>query len=595
MKKKTFIQLFIILILPILLIGQNFTPVWTSPYNPMTVYTVGAVINGTNLQAGDEIGIFDTDPNTNQQICVGAGTLVQPLIGGAYLEIIASMNDGSIPGHANGFTPGHIMIFKYYSPASGLVENVEASFPYPGYDEKFASQGNAFVTLSAILEGQYLIATTVNPVQGGTTTGSGSYSEGDEATVTATPNDCWFFVNWTENGTIVSTNEEYSFVVTGDRNLTANFEQIQYQIGTTSNPTSGGTTSGNGTYLCGLPATVTAIPEDGFSFVNWTENSTEVSTLTSYTFTVESDRNLIANFQIEVNYFEPVWTSPYNPMTIYVLEALLDDINLQPESQVGVFDLDPNNGEEICVGALILNSIVTPANYIEIIASMNDGSVPGHANGFTPGHSFIFKYMTNTGQLVEQVACTFPYPGYNEVFTSQGSAIVELSATGILPINHEILLSSGWTGISSYLIPVNTEIQNVLASIDGELIIIQNLDEFYQPGNAAGLLQNWNYQSGYFIKTTGGTTLTISGTIPLNKTISLSTGWNLIPVLSVCEVSVNSLFIDQIENVEFIKEAVGIALYWPSKNITSLTQLIPGHSYLVKVTQNIQVTFPACE
>lgn len=297
----------------------------------------------------------------------------------------------------------------------------------------------------------------------------------------------------------------------------------------------------------------------------------------------------------EITYFEPVWISPYNPMTIYVVEALLDNVDLQPLSQIGVFDTDPNNGEEICVGAMILNSVISPGNYLEIITSMNDGTVPGHANGFTPGHPFIFKYMTNTGQLVENVAFSFPYPGYNEVFTSQESAIVELSGVGTQPQQQSISLNSGWTGISSYLIPQNTNIQNVVAGIEDELIIIQNLDEFYQPGNPTSSLQNWNYQSGYFIKVTDETTLTIFGTIPGNKSISLNTGWNLIPVLSDCEVSINALFAGQIDKLEFMKDAIGVEVYWPSITISTLTHLTPGHSYLVKVTQNLQVTFPACE
>ena len=44
-----------------------------------------------------------------------------------------------------------------------------------------------------------------------------------QAKVTATPNDGYKFKNWTENGVVVSTDNPYTFEITADRNLVANF------------------------------------------------------------------------------------------------------------------------------------------------------------------------------------------------------------------------------------------------------------------------------------------------------------------------------------------------------------------------------------
>ena len=71
----------------------------------------------------------------------------------------------------------------------------------------------------------YTIAATASPSAGGTVSGAGTYAEGTSATVTATPSGCYKFVNWTENGTEVSTNETYTFTVSGNRTLVANFEE----------------------------------------------------------------------------------------------------------------------------------------------------------------------------------------------------------------------------------------------------------------------------------------------------------------------------------------------------------------------------------
>ena len=69
-----------------------------------------------------------------------------------------------------------------------------------------------------------------------------------------------------------------------------------YTITTSSSPGNGGTTSGGGTFAAGTSRTVTASPNSGFTFANWTENGSVVSTSASYTFTLNSNRNLVANF-----------------------------------------------------------------------------------------------------------------------------------------------------------------------------------------------------------------------------------------------------------------------------------------------------------
>lgn len=68
----------------------------------------------------------------------------------------------------------------------------------------------------------YQITATTNPANSGTITGAGNYNYGATAILTVTPNMNYVFVNWTENGTVVSTNPTYYFVVAGNRNLVAN-------------------------------------------------------------------------------------------------------------------------------------------------------------------------------------------------------------------------------------------------------------------------------------------------------------------------------------------------------------------------------------
>jgi uncharacterized repeat protein (TIGR02543 family) len=158
----------------------------------------------------------------------------------------------------------------------------------------------AFILFSAFirLQGQtYTVATSSSPAGSGTTSGAGSYNYGTSATVTATPATGYLFENWTEGGTIVSTNVSYAFTVTGNRAVVANFSLITYSVSTSSSPSAGGTTSGGGTFNPGTSATVTATPASGYQFLNWTEGGIAVSTNPSYTFLVNVNRTLVATFQ----------------------------------------------------------------------------------------------------------------------------------------------------------------------------------------------------------------------------------------------------------------------------------------------------------
>ena len=70
----------------------------------------------------------------------------------------------------------------------------------------------------------HIVSISANPPDGGTVTGNDAYyCTDDTAIITATPNEGWVFVNWTENGSEVSTDAVYSFTVTGNRTLVANF------------------------------------------------------------------------------------------------------------------------------------------------------------------------------------------------------------------------------------------------------------------------------------------------------------------------------------------------------------------------------------
>jgi hypothetical protein len=70
-----------------------------------------------------------------------------------------------------------------------------------------------------------------------------------------------------------------------------------YTITTAVSPAEGGTVTGGGTYDEGTDVTLQATANEGYRFVNWTEDGNEVCTEATYTFTLGTDRSLVANFE----------------------------------------------------------------------------------------------------------------------------------------------------------------------------------------------------------------------------------------------------------------------------------------------------------
>lgn len=154
------------------------------------------------------------------------------------------------------------------------------------------------------------VSLSSNPLLSGTTTGAGLFSSGSLVTVSATPNTNYQFSNWTENGLIVSLLPNYSFNITADRTLVANFTAIQYTVSVSANPFAGGNVNGGGLFNAGTQITVIATANAGFTFEKWTDGGNEVSTLANYTFTLNNNRTLVANFKA-IQYTVSISANPF--------------------------------------------------------------------------------------------------------------------------------------------------------------------------------------------------------------------------------------------------------------------------------------------
>ena len=142
------------------------------------------------------------------------------------------------------------------------------------------------------------VTASADPSDGGTIEGAGLYDTGNMCTLTATANEGYIFMYWSENDEMVSTQAEYSFCVRRDRDLVAHFG-TPFQIEVEVVPMEGGTVSGVGEYAYGSICTLTATANEGYDFICWRKaNGSVVSTALTYAFTVTEATTLTAVFAV---------------------------------------------------------------------------------------------------------------------------------------------------------------------------------------------------------------------------------------------------------------------------------------------------------
>ncbi|NCB52415.1 MAG: hypothetical protein EOM54_11145 [Clostridia bacterium] len=111
--------------------------------------------------------------------------------------------------------------FKEWAIGSLAGTNVSA-----GNTHTFTEDTTVYAIWEDVSTTAYTITVSASPATGGTVSGGGSVNAGASVTVTATPNESYRFVRWSEGGAQVSTSANLTFNATSNRTLVAVFESI---------------------------------------------------------------------------------------------------------------------------------------------------------------------------------------------------------------------------------------------------------------------------------------------------------------------------------------------------------------------------------
>jgi len=287
---------------------------------------------------------------------------------------------------------------------------------------------------------------------------------------------------------------------------------------------------------------------------------------------------------------DPVWT-------IYLSEATLDGVALQPSDEIAIFD------GSVMVGAFKLTEVLTPGNwsnnFVTAFRTLTNGI------GYTPGHTYTFKAWDASAQLeVSNPAVTLLNP-YGDAYTGttfpDGDGIYSIAnLLYATTVSQTINLNTGFQFISSHVIPTNPLMTVVMADIlNNNLAFVRNStgSMLRKVGpNWVNNIGNWAVAEGYLVKMNAPDDITIQGTAvdPVSP-INLNTGFQFVSYYPATSIDALAAFASIINNnLSFIRSSSGAMLRKIGPNwVNGIGNANPGEGYLIKMNAPGILTYPA--
>ncbi len=301
--------------------------------------------------------------------------------------------------------------------------------------------------------------------------------------------------------------------------------ELYCDITVTVAPEEGGTATGEGRYDIGATVALEALPNEGYSFVSWTEADAIVSTDASFELVALTDRNLVANFSLN-NYQITATANPTEGGTV---------------TGAGNYD----HGAECTLTA-------TPAEGYTFLNWTKDGEVVSTEAFYSFTVTEAGDYVGNFGYVMDQ---TFALEqGWN-----WWSSYIDLEGTGLTQLEE---------GLSEHGLYIKS-LNNGFVGKDGE--------DWY------GTLRGLHNQNMYMIQTNAPVQVTMSGVCVNASQLEMNTavGWNWIgyPLTSAQSVD-NALTQLDANDGDVLKTMNKMSVFDVDGWYGSLRNMNPGQGYM---------------
>jgi len=181
----------------------------------------------------------------------------------------------------------------------------------------------------------------------------------------------------------------------------------------------------------------------------------------------------ICSVHAQDTHFVPVWgPNAYQPMNIYVVEAILLNLDLEPEDEIAVFD------DSICVGvAAVGETAPCESDPLPIVVSKDDGS----GNGFAEGDSIIFKVWDADSS--REIDVHNNYLQYYDPSTGEKIAPCTFEGLGSAAVGFNIITEVFFSNLTANLMDDSIELRWKIGydseDIEGFRVLRRSHGEFY--------------------------------------------------------------------------------------------------------------------
>ncbi|NQV77064.1 MAG: hypothetical protein HQ490_01765 [Lutibacter sp.] len=230
---------------------------------------------------------------------------------------------------------------------------------------------------------QYSLSVEVNPVEGGSVSPAGGmYDDGETITLLATPSPEYIFKNW--SGGASGTSNPTTTIMNSNKAVTAVFEKRQYPLtieiegeGTVTEELLSSKSASD--FPSGSIVQLTAVPVNGWEFVEWSGDETGVSN--PVTVSVDKSKNIHVKFQpILYNQIIGKWD--------------VNNLSNKPSSKKSNSKNDDTNAAKTTDGECVVYSLVFNSDGTFIL-SLSSGEIQGTFT-FDSVNSIV---LTNVGTV----------------------------------------------------------------------------------------------------------------------------------------------------------------------------------------------------
>ncbi|MBW8332103.1 MAG: T9SS type A sorting domain-containing protein, partial [Prolixibacteraceae bacterium] len=452
---------------------SHFAPVLSgNGFAYMNFYASTAKINGTDLQPGDEIGIFDGT------VCVGSGVLTELLNGENFLEIRIKIDD-PLTTEIDGFTEGDFATFKLWD-ASENREISEIKITYIDGDNIFTNGASTWYHIGGFVpmdqeimltNGWNIFSLFVTPenanmmqvVQSLINAGSlvKVMDEAGHALELIPGTSTWAnqIGNWrnTEGYQIrINTPTTTTLTVSGlpiyqavPIDLISGWNIISYPVSSSQNALTFINSLVNSGTLVKVQDEIGAAIERNPITSQWINNIDNFNPGEGYKvrvnandlFTVNPNWTEIPGFSKSAistavpEYFKTIWKgNGFDHMNFYLSEINSGTTVLKAGNEIGIYD------GQICVGAGVIQN--TGDQFYSFVVSADDPTTI-EIDGFIKGHTPSFRVwdpVTNKETPIKEIEY---YQGSNRVFEPMGTASIGINSITGLDIELGAMTSLG--------------------------------------------------------------------------------------------------------------------------------------------------------